>query len=155
MLLFYVSGRLGLLKSFYPDMDILALRNFGAIQSNMDNEEQTFWAPVQKCVTLPKYPCAKMFQCWNVPVSKGPHAKISRYWNVPVPKSPCAEKFTCQIVHGVKMSTCWNVYVYEMSVQKRLLPKCAEISLSLFLGQSPKCVWKIAMSSGYYDNSHV
>ena len=42
MLLFYVSGRLGLLKSFYPDMDIFALGNFGAIQSNMDNDEQTF-----------------------------------------------------------------------------------------------------------------
>ena len=33
MLLFYVSGRLGLLKSFYPDMDISALGNFGTIQS--------------------------------------------------------------------------------------------------------------------------
>ena len=87
MLLFYVSGRLGLLKSFYPDMDILALGNFGAIQSNMDNEEQTFWAPVQKCVTLPKYPCAKMFQCCNVLVLKG----------------LCAEKkITCQVVSLLK-----------------------------------------------------
>ena len=144
MLLFYVSGRLGLLKSFYPDMDILALGNFGAIQSNMDNEEQTFWAPVQKCVTLLKrplcrnmYPCVKMFQCWNVPVSKGPHAKISRCWNVPVPKSPCAEKFTCQIVHGVKMSTCWNVYVYEMSLAKMCWNKPKP-----FFGPKPKMCLK-------------
>ena len=49
---------------------------------------------------LPKYPCAEMFQCQNVPVLEGPHDEISRCRNVPVPKCPCAEMSGSEISPG-------------------------------------------------------
>ena len=45
-----------------------------------------------KTSILPKYPCAEMFQCQNVPVPKDPHAEISRCRNIPVPKNSFCRK---------------------------------------------------------------
>ena len=56
----------------FQHMDVSALGNFGTMQSNMDVWAETF--------ILPKYPCAEMYQCRNVPM----------------PKSPCVEKFMCR-----------------------------------------------------------
>lgn len=81
MLLSYVSGRLGLLKSFYPDMDISALGNFSTIQSNIDVSEQTFW-----------HLCRNVLLYRNIHVPKCFSAEMSLCQNIQVLKCPCAEK---------------------------------------------------------------
>ena len=131
MLLFYVSGRSGLLKSFYSDMDILVLGNYGTIQSNMDVSDQTFW---HLCtlpnIHVPKCFIAEISLCQKVPVSKYPNAEISLCRKVLVRKSSRAKysynsiKRTCSIkrpgLEYFKKSLLNVLYHHQIACRKQL-----------------------------------
>ena len=83
----------------FRHMDILAHLHFDTVQSNTDILAQTF-RPLCQNVHVPKYPCAQMSQCCNVPVPKCSwcgkipmlkcsHTEMSLCQKVPVMKCPC------------------------------------------------------------------
>ena len=87
-------------------------------------------------VLVPKYPCAIMFKCCNVPVLKRPLCQ-----NILMPKCSRAKMFSCRNVllpqcPSTKKSLWWNVSA-EMSLAEM---SGAEISPRLFWRMGPN--WK-------------
>ena len=98
--IFWHHGRFSALEHFstriFWHMDILAHLHFDTMQSNIDILAQTFRTLCQN-VHVPKYPCAQMSQCCNVPVPK-----CSWCGKIPMLKCSHTEMSLCQKVPVMK-----------------------------------------------------
>ena len=152
--IFLFHGRIGMGTFIFWHMDILAkyihlLKCLGAkvscaemsMSHKIPSAKTVLYQNVHKCQNVcakmsillckvPKYPCAEMFRCRNIPVPKCSGAENSSCRKFPVPKIPHAETFRCWNVHLPERPQCRTVHVPkcsrdETSVPKWLLPKCS------------------------------